>query len=305
MHDKLEDADADFTPVPISNSLVSKELCLTHFQRVISSQLRAVLWQPFSSEVTAQDSIHASLLNQIYDGLAQNSHEGGSLHAARTFAALTIRSLNSPPTSTIRTELFVDNITKVLFLLLNPKVHPVLRKDLTHLAASAISLWGNVQNDERELIVHSTLNLASFEKPEEEIDISDSGVTILFPCITARSCPENAQPIGPPGAWVYPKPEVQIEETSIHEGVGIPDWDQLVRAGEEEEDERKRKQWLENNEKKKRELAEEMEKLNKSDLGHKRGSSFSRKNSVGVGKLSPSSPTSVRLSVQKIPERVL
>lgn len=275
-----------------------------HFQRVISSQLRAVLWQPFSSEIIVQDPTQASLLNQIYDGLAKSSHEGRNLHAARTYAALTIRSLHSQPTSTIRSDRFADNVTEVLSLLLNPKIHPALRKDLTHLAASAISLWSIVQYDERELTVHSTLDLASFEKPEEEIEITNSGVFVLFPCVTARSCLGTARAIGPPGSWVDSKPEIQIEETCIHKGVGMPEWEQLVRAGEDEEEERKRKQEIENNEKKRRKLEEEMEKLNKTDLGHKRGSSYSRKNSVVVGKLNPSCPTSVRLGAQKVPERV-
>ncbi|RDL35986.1 Uncharacterized protein BP5553_06598 [Venustampulla echinocandica] len=306
VHDKIEEVDDDFISVPISNSIVSKELCLAHFQRVISSQLQAILLHPFSSEITVQDPNQTSLLNQIYYGLAESFHEGkSSLRAARTWAALTMRSLHSQSTSTIRAEIFTDNIMKVLSLLLNPKIHPTLRKDLTHLATSAISLCSIVQTDRLELQVHPTLDPASFEKPEEDIDIANSRVFVLFPRVTARSCPQigNARPVGPPGGWVDSRPESQFEEICIHKGVGIPEWEQLVRVGEEEEVDRRRKQEIESNEKKRRELEEEIEKLNKPDLGHKRGISYSRRNSVVVGKSTPSSPTSAWLGAQKIPER--
>lgn len=253
-----------------------------------------------------QDLKQTSLLKQIYDSLAKGSHEGkSSLRAARTYAALTIRSLHAHSTSTKRAEIFTDNIMKVLSYLLNPKIRPALRKDLTHLATSAISLWSIVQADERELEVHPTLDSASFEKPDEDIDITNSRVFVLFPCVTARSCPQigNARPAGPPGGWVDSKLELQFEEIYIHKGVGMPEWDQLVRAGDDEETDRKRKQEIESNEKKRRELEEEMEKLNKSDLGHKRGISYSRRESEVGRKSTPSSPTSAWLGTQKIPER--
>ena len=295
VHDKIKEVDEDFISVPISNSIVSKELCLAHFQRVISSQLQAILWQPFSSEITVQDLKQTSLLNQIYDGLAKSSHEGKSgLRAARTCAALTIRSLHSQSTSTKRAEIFTEKTMKVLSLLLNPKIHPDLRKDLTSLATSAISLWNIVQTDERELQVHPSLDPASFQKPEEDIDIANSRVFVLFPCITARNCAQigNARPVGPPGGWVDSKPEMQFEEICIHKGEGVPEWEQLVREGEDEEMDRRRKQEIESNKRRRRELEEEMEKLNKPDVVHKRGMSYSRRNSVAVGKSTPSSPTS-------------
>lgn len=304
VHDKLEEADADFTSVPISNTLVSKELCLMHFQRVISSQLLDILWTPFSSEKTVQDPIQASLLNDIYYGLAQSSDKDKGFHAARTFAALTIRSLHSQSMSNIRTELFVENITKVLFILLNSKIHPALRKALTQLATSAIALWSIVQNDERELHVKFTVDLTSFEKPEEGIDLANSEIFVLFPCVTARSCSVDDHTVSPPGRFEDFKPEIEFKETSIHNGVGMPDWDQLVRAGEDEEIERKKKQVDENNKIKRRKFEEEMEKSNKPILAHKRVNSNSRRSSVGVGKLSPTRPTSVSLVAQKVPEKV-
>jgi hypothetical protein len=202
VHDKLEEVDADFSSVPISNSPVSKELCLAHFQRVISSQIQAVLWQPFSSEITVEDPKQTSILNQIYDRLARSSQENkSSLRAARTCAALIARSLHSQPTSIRRVEIFTNNMVKVLSLLLNLKILPALRKDLTRLATSAISLWSIVQSDKREIRVHSTLDSASFETPEEDVDMTNSRVFVLFPCVTARSCTQigNAYPASPPG----------------------------------------------------------------------------------------------------------
>jgi hypothetical protein len=305
VHDKLEEADSDFSSVPISNSLVSKELCLAHFQRVISSQLQAILWQPFSSEVTVEDPIQTSLLNQTYNRLAESSQKStSSLRAARTCAALIIRSLHSQSTSTKRAEKFTNNIVKVLSLLLNPKILPALRKDLTRLATSAISLWSIVQGDECELQVHPTFDPASFERPEEDINITGSRVFVLFPSVTAQICPRigNAYPVSPPGGWVYPKPELQIEEICIHKGVGLPEWDQLVRAGEDEEVQRRRKQEIESNEKKRRELEEEIEELKKPDLGHKRAISYNRRNSVAAGKSTTLSPSLIWLGA-KIPEK--
>ncbi len=69
-----------------------------------------------------------------------------------------------------------------------------------------------------------------------------------------------------------------------------------MRAGEEEEVNRSK-------EKKRRELEEEIEKLNKPDIIHKQGSSYSQRNSVVVGKSATSNPTSAWLGVQKILER--
>lgn len=96
---------------------------------------------------------------------------------------------------------------------------------------------------------------------------------------------------------------MQIEEICILKGVGLPEWGQLVRAREDEEVHRRRKQEIESNEKKRKELEEEIEELKKPDLGHKRGISYSRRNSVAAGKLTTSSPTSAWLGAQKIPER--
>lgn len=120
-----------------------------------------------------------------------------------------MRGLHSQSTSIKRVEIFTNEIMKVLSLLLNPKIYPALQKDLNRLATSAISLWRVVQNDERELQVHPTLDPASFEKLEEDIDVTNSRVFVLFPCVTARSYPRigNARPVGPPGSWVDSKLE--------------------------------------------------------------------------------------------------
>lgn len=192
---------------------------------------------------------------------------------------------------------------KVLSLLLNPKIHPALQKDLTCLATSAISLWSIVQTDEREFEVHPSLGPASFEKPDD-IDLTDSRVFVLFPCVTARSRLQvvKTRPVGLPGGWVDSKPELPFEEICIHKGVGLPDWEQSVRAGEEEEEDRRRMQVIESNEKKRKELEEEMAKLNKPDIGHRRANSYSRKNSM-LGRSNPSSPTSAWLGGNKIPEK--
>lgn len=68
----------------------------------------------------------------------------------------------------------------------------------------------------------------------------------------------------------------------------------------DEEENRRMKQKIESNEKKRRELEEEMEKSNKPDVIHRRGSSYSRRN---LGKSTPSNLTPAWLGTQKIPER--
>jgi hypothetical protein len=287
LHDEIEEIDVGFTSVPISDSDVSMKLCLAHAKRVISSQLQDIIWQPFSSEITLEDSNHIALLSLICEGLAKSTHEGRSgPRAARICTALVMRSLQSQSTSTTRAERFTDKVMEVLKLLVKPDQHSNLRKDLLDLATSAVTLWNTAQTDVREIKVHDTLDPADFEEWDEDIPSSNNGVIVLFPRITVRdySRIEGTRPVGPPGKRVESHPAPSVEEIFIHHGEGLAEWSALVEEGEEEEEERKEKQEEKILEEKKRILEENLKKLERPSLGGKRKMNHSRRESmIGVG----------------------
>jgi len=77
---------------------------------------------------------------------------------------------------------------KLLLLLLDPKIHPALQKDLANLATSANSLWSVAQNDEREVYVYLTLEPSTFTQPLYDVDITSYRVSVLFPYVIVRGC---------------------------------------------------------------------------------------------------------------------
>jgi len=308
VHDKIEKADNGFALVPISSSEVSEKLRIAHAQRVISSQLRDIIWQPFSSEITLQQPTYHSLLSRISDELAKSTHgESSGLRAARVQAALTMRGLQSQASSsTRRTVEFVDKVMAVLSLLVKPSLHTNLQKDLLDLATSAVSLWNTAQTDERELIVCPNLDPASYDGWDEDMSALNNGVIVLFPHVIARSYPRTVRhgAVGPPGMWIDSEPEFHIQETCIHRGAGLPEWSALVLEGEEEEEDRRVKRDKADVEQKKRALEEDLKNLEKPVPGHKRKMSQSRREPITGSGSSPSSPTAAWMKGggQKIPE---
>ena len=65
IYNNLKSSDTCFSSVPISNSEDSKNLRSAHAQRVISSYLQRIIWQPFSSEKLIQQENIISLLKDI------------------------------------------------------------------------------------------------------------------------------------------------------------------------------------------------------------------------------------------------
>lgn len=265
VHSQLEELDANFASVPISGSEVSVKLCVAHAQRIISTHLQNIFWQPFSSDITLQEPTYASFLRGVSEWLAESTSEAGtSLRAQRTYQALTLRSLQSQSnSSTKRAELFADNVMKILSLLVEDSLHVALRSDLIKLATSAASLWNLAQIDERELTVDRTLNPPS--NGDEDEDEDEDRVIVMFPRVTATKylCPWNVgskTQIGPPGAYVENvEPESCIEKISIHDGAELLEWATLVAEGRAEEEDRICRQEEEDIERAQRRLEEELE----------------------------------------------
>ena len=175
-HDKIKQIDEDFTFLPISSSENSAELRVAHAQRVIWAQLQNIIWQPFSSETTFQNSKYVSPFSQISQGLLEYYGKSGGLRAARLYTALTMRGFQSRP-STVRpsstskpslpgrAQVFCDKVMDVLSLLVKPSLHPNFRNSLLDLAVSAISVWDIAQTDEREVIVDPILDPAGLRPP--------------------------------------------------------------------------------------------------------------------------------------------
>ena len=265
VHDEIEKVDKGFTFVPISSSKASAELRVAHAQRVISDQLRNIIWQPFSAEMTLQTPEQVSLLSEISHGLVKYYGETAGLRAARMCAALTMRGLQSqaPAPSPGRAQVFTDKVMAVLSLLVEPSKHPDLRNNLLDLAISAISVWDLAQTDERQIVVDFNLDPASLEGWREDIPPSHKGVIVLFPCVTARGCPQlfPSRPVGPPGSVVEVEPELPVEKICIHAGAGLGKWTEVVMDGEEEEEERKDEAQNRELEERRRRLEEDLKKL--------------------------------------------
>jgi hypothetical protein len=299
--------DEGFASIPISSSPVSENLRVAHAQRVISSCLFEIIWKPFSSEITAQDSNYVFLLNQISEGLEKSAQgSSGGRRAARVCNALAMRGLqsqlpidqssstsgsSSPPVLS-RADKFTHEVMAVLSLVVKTSLHPNLRNNLLDLANSAISVWYAAQTDERKIVVHPTLDPAKVDEwrapmfhkitTDEDMSPPNDGVITLFPRITAQNCSwiADSQPKGLPGLWIESEPQSQVTETCIYSGAGVGKWSELVREGEEEEEDRKDKEARKMVEEKKKMHEEEMKKLEESVMGHRR---TRRESSTGSG----------------------
>ncbi|KAH6672092.1 hypothetical protein B0J14DRAFT_655966 [Halenospora varia] len=294
IHDKIEKADEDFTSVPISISETSEKLRVVHAQRVIAAQLQQIIWQPFSSETTLQDPKYESLFSQISEGLIKSYGKSGGLRAARFCTALSMRGLQSRPpvvqssstsksSASSRAEVFTDKVMAVLSLLVETPLHTELRNNLLDLAASAISVWNIAQTDEREFVAYPTLDPEGIDGWRENISAPNNEVIVMFPRIVARTCSRVAdtRPVGPPGMWIDSEPDSYSQETCcIHGGMGLGKWSALVLEGEEEEEERREEEDRKERDETRRRLEEDLKKLEDPVIGHRRGGSQSKRNSI-------------------------
>lgn len=299
MHDEIEKVDKNFEIVPLSGSEISEKLRIVHAQRVISAHLRNCIWQPFSSETTLQDEKYVSLFNQISNGLVEFYGKGGGLRAARLCTALSMRGLQYQPSAESsteqsslvsgssaplpgRAEIFTEKVMSVLSLLVEPSLRPKLRDSLFDLAKSAIAVWQIAQTDEREVVVYATIDAESLgERPDDISPYSTDGVIVLFPRITATSCSRitDLRTMNVPGTFEEAEPELNVQETCIYEGAGLPEWSPLVEQGEEEEDERREVEDEKKREELKRFHEEEAKKLKNPGMS-RRKLSQSRKPSM-------------------------
>jgi len=324
IHEQLKDLDNGFASIPISSSPASEKLCVAHARRVISSSLLKIIWKPFSSEITAQDSKYVFLLNQISEGLEKSAQDSsGGRRAARVCNALTMRGLqsqlpidqssstsgSSPRPVFSRADKFTHEVMAVLSLLVKPSLRPNLRNNLLDLANSAISLWNIAQQDEREIIFCPELDPMKIDEwrvrefhditTDEDMSAPHDGVFMLFPRITARDCARGAEsrakhPKGLPGMFPGSEPEPPIIETCIYSGAGLAQWSPLVLDGEEEEEERKNKEKMKDVEEQRKMLEEKMENLKNLEksvtelTAGRRMSGSRRESSAGSN---PASPT--------------
>jgi hypothetical protein len=253
IHENLKCNDTCFTSVPISDSEDSKKLLTAHAQRVISSHLRQIIWQPFSSEKNIQQENITSSLEAIAKELVKSSQPGSGIRAARVWSALTMRALHSmspksqgasPP----RAQKFVDDVTKVLSPLIQPPTAAAFQKDLLALTDLAVSVWNSAQTGELEIQVYSDLELEArqewrspiFDPAENNnasVDIASSTyprVFVLFPRVIARALTGDTKITSLPGAYPKPNGKPRIVEKCIHRGIGMAECSALVLRGKEE-----------------------------------------------------------------------
>ena len=190
---------------------------------------------------------------------------------------------------------------KLLLLLLDPKIHPALQKDLANLATSANSLQSVTQNDEREVYVYLTLEPSTFTQPLYDVDITSYRVSVLFPYVIVRGCLQVAVdlPVGLLGSWISGEVDLRLDEICVYEGDEISEWNQVIQVGEAEVEDRMVQQEIEANVKMIKELEDKTERL-KPELGYKRIDSFGRRNSVLSGNSVLLSLTSIWLGTQDI-----
>ena len=263
-----------------------------------------------------QEPKYGEFFLQIIDGLVKYYGTSRGPRAARVSTALSMRGLQSQPEAiqsssasksspSGRAEMFVGRVMNVLSLLVKPSLHSNLRNSLFDLAVSAISVWDITQTDERQFVAYPTLDPEWFAGSNEGNSASKyKGVIVLFPRIGAGICPrvDKTRPVGPPGMWTDPEPEHSIQETCIVDGDGLAKWSALVVDGQQEVEESNKEEERKDLEEKKRVVEESLERLQKKDVTHRRGSLQSQRDSITE---SGSSPSLLWMKgVPKIPERV-
>lgn len=267
MRRQLRDTDGCFASVPLSDSEESQLLRIAHAQRVISSALCDIIWQPFSSEHTCQHPELIGSLGAIADQIAKSNYGSGAGERAETvWAALTMRALQSlkggsspRPNSTAkdtpvpsRVELVISGVLRVLKPLVNPAQLDRFRDEVANLARSAILIWNCAQTGELKLSVHLTLDLDNYVEWRSSYDDETSANTAfsthpriftLFPRVISKEfLPSDKHASGPPGSWPELKQEPRVLETCIHPGTGLLERSSVVIRGKQEEDERLREE---------------------------------------------------------------
>jgi hypothetical protein len=260
---ELKAADGCFSSVPISNSDESHLLRIAHAQRVISSFLCDIVWQPFSSEHTLQHPEFIGSLGIIADQLAKSNHGNSAGGRAETvWASLTMRALQSleraspsAPNSTAqdtqvpsRADTVVSEVLRVLAPLVNPAQSSRFRNEVADLAHSATLIWNCAQTGELKLSVRPTLDLENHLEWRSTFDDETAANTAfsthprtftLFPrVITKEVILSDKSPGGPPGSWPELKQGPLMLETCIHPGTGMLECSSVVIRGKDEGDER-------------------------------------------------------------------
>ncbi|KFZ01006.1 hypothetical protein V501_10295 [Pseudogymnoascus sp. VKM F-4519 (FW-2642)] len=262
-------ADATFSDVPFSNTETSRQLRIAHSQRVIADAVYGTVWQPFSSDITTDDSKLSKLLQDV--GAAV-----GTSRSADVWRAVTMRALKSisnahtqtqhSPSQTLSAAHAIqsreDKLMELVLSVLGPLLDPLdllqFKADLLQITKQAISVWTSAQADERTFTVNPKLSqgnkhdwkIATLDYVPFYVDNSSqvvgpmrrnpSGVFTLFPIITAtKRIQVQKAGLAPPGSWPG-KDQQQVlnaEVTLIHDGLGLPQDSDIVQAGISEREE--------------------------------------------------------------------
>ncbi|ELR04731.1 hypothetical protein VC83_00692 [Pseudogymnoascus destructans] len=262
-------ADSTFSDVPFSNTDTSKQLRIAHGQRVVADAICNIVWQPFSSDITSEDSKLSKLLQDIGGAV-------GTGRSADVWRAVTMRALKSTsiahtqpqhsPSQTLsavpaiksREDKLMELVLSVLGPLLDPSDLLQFKANLLQITKQAISVWTTAQADERTFTVNPKLNQGN--KRDWKIAAlnyaalySDGGsqvvgprrrnatsVFTLFPIISAtKRVQAQKAGHGPPGSWPDQDQQQVLnpEVTLIHDGLGLPQESDIVREGISEREE--------------------------------------------------------------------
>lgn len=269
MLSEISVADATFSDVPFSNTETSRQLRIAHSQQVIADAVYGTVWQPFSSDITTDDSKLSKLLQDV--GAAV-----GTSRSADVWRAVTMRALKSisnahtqtqhSPSQTLSAAHAIQNredkLMELVLSVLGPLLDPLdllqFKADLLQITKQAISVWTSAQADERTFTVNPKISqgnkhdwkIATLDYVPFYVDNSSqvvgpmrrnpSGVFTLFPIITAtKRIQVQKAGLAPPGSWPG-KDQQQVlnaEVTLIHDGLGLPQDSDIVQAGISEREE--------------------------------------------------------------------
>ncbi|KAI9651697.1 MAG: hypothetical protein M1829_002566 [Trizodia sp. TS-e1964] len=264
VHEELSTADPCFTSVPIDDSDDSRDLCVAHAQRIVSSAICEYIWKPLHSEFTLLHPELNGLLRNMLDELEKSS--GG--RSVFVWKALTMQALQSlsvqlpasrnsevqnPPAPSVsgRAQSVVSNVLSKLSPLVSSSHSYELQKDLHKLASEAIKIWNDAQTGNLKIAVFQSLDHARTkewwhwdpESPKDNLDImseSHNRILCLFPHVVAWEIVDVVEHTsGPPGSWpVDLKQAPCAKETCIHPGRGLPEWSPLVVRGQKMQEEK-------------------------------------------------------------------
>jgi hypothetical protein len=221
-------------------------LRLAFTQRLISSYLCKLIWQPFSSDNTFQDERKdlVFLLGKLQHGLQ-------SKRSKKIWSALTTRSLKDqapfslPPASSTSQLSLPQKLFPALSLLVQESDHESLKKDLLQLADLAISIWDLAQAKESldmKIISELDPNLREqWRSPIFDRKVNDAENNVIastypriFTLFPRFVTVKLSKVITLPRTFDSAAGPQQEEDIILHPGIGLAESSVLVINGKEE-----------------------------------------------------------------------